>query len=184
MAKSAGNPGFERKRFEAKVVGVTADNDDGSSRQDILAELKEFPFYDDLELERFEYEDAPAYRVLCEGRTIGTVSAVLAAKLAERESYGDWLSVTDLRVYGGPTDSHPDKSYGASIDIEIMSAAEVAYKKAELEERIRLRQEKQREERAANAARKLRGTIIKIAVAICFGVWIFSILSKSFQRLF
>lgn len=180
MAEGAAGLKFNRKQFEAKVVGVTFQNEDGSDRQDILKELNEFPFYDDLDFERFEYDGEPAYHVTCEGRIIGNVSAVLASKLAECESNGDLLLVKDLRVYGGPTDSKPDKSYGASIDIEIVPAAELAHTRAESEARVREQQEKLRVERSVNAARKLRVTVIKIAAAIFFAVWLFNALSRAF----
>lgn len=163
----ASTPRFERKKFEVKAVGVTFQNEDGTERQKILAGLKEFPYYDDLSLEKYEYEDAPAYHIVCDGKVIGNVSATLAEKLYDFESRGYALDPSNLRVYGGPDVDTPDRSYGASIDLTIVSPDEIAYLRNVAIAKRKHDEEMQRDRRSAQTARKVR-SIALLAIFVVF----------------
>lgn len=111
--------------LEIKVVGVTFDNSDGTSRQRILGVLSSEPWLHGA-LQRYVYDGGPAYRVICNGMQIGNVPSALAFELAEAEDDGCEITVKDVSVYGGPDESFPDKSYGAAIHISIEQPAETA----------------------------------------------------------
>ena len=71
-------------RLVTAIAGVTFDNDDGTSRQRILKDLKARGDDGELVLEEYEYKGAPAVRVLVDDLCIGNipksrVQAVLAA---------------------------------------------------------------------------------------------------------
>lgn len=55
------------------VAGVTFDNDDGTSRQRLLKDIRARGGDADLELEEWEYKGKPACRVLVDGEQIGNV---------------------------------------------------------------------------------------------------------------
>lgn len=61
-------------RIVTSIAGVTFKNDDGSSRQAILKDIKASGGGDaELSLEEFEYKGKPAVRVLVDGEQIGNV---------------------------------------------------------------------------------------------------------------
>lgn len=106
------------RTLKVKVVGVSFDNDDGSSRQEILRDLKGGQFLLPT-LQRFEYDGNPAYRVLCNDMQIGNIPADLAAELAEQEDAGYVLMATAIEIYGGPDEEIPDRYYGAAVHLLI-----------------------------------------------------------------
>lgn len=157
---------FDRKTFEVKAVGVTFKNEDGTERQKILAEFNEFPYCDDLELEKFEYEGAPAYHIVCDGKIIGNVSATLAEKLDTFERHGSVLVPSNLRTYGGSCVDNEERSYGASIDLTIISPEEVAYLKAAAAAKQKHDEEMLLDRRSADAAKRVRKIALWIALAL------------------
>ncbi len=65
--------------YRVKTVGVTFNNDDGTSRQDLIRKMyyHEPPFENkeaELALERYEYRGKPAYKVLVNDCQIGNLS--------------------------------------------------------------------------------------------------------------
>jgi len=68
---------------KVKVAGVTFKNDDGTSRQKILKDIKtQKPPFDkklDIGIEEFEWEGKPAYYVTVNGVVIGTVEKSMSA---------------------------------------------------------------------------------------------------------
>ena len=74
--KKARQEEFDRThgRIFTRLAGVTFDNDDGSSRQAILKDIKASGGGDaELSLEEFEYKGKPAVRVLVDGEQIGNI---------------------------------------------------------------------------------------------------------------
>lgn len=102
------------KKITTKVVGVTFNNEDGSSRQDNIALLS---IDDEVNLELFYYNDEPAYLVTdIYGNGIGVLNKELAAEIYENYDckgceFKAWVS--DIR--GG----EDGKNYGCSIKIII-----------------------------------------------------------------
>lgn len=111
------------------LVGSTFRSSDGKSRQAVLryARKKQDAFWDDMDsdcsvlvdLERYTYDGAPAYRVYFDDREAGNVPASVAADLAELEDAGYTVWGDDCEVYGGPTPEFPDKHYGARLYIKV-----------------------------------------------------------------
>lgn len=100
-------------RHKYRVVGVTYDNDDGSSRQEILEAIANAePPYEDCEvsLDEFDYNGERALAVNVNGDCIGNIS---------RKDLDDVFSdlcvadSVDLRVYGGEN----GRNYGASVTL-------------------------------------------------------------------
>ena len=60
-------------RIVTAIAGVTFNNDDGSSRQAILKDIKARGGDAEVELEEFEYKGKPAVRVLIDGEQIGNI---------------------------------------------------------------------------------------------------------------
>lgn len=100
------------EEFYTKVVGVTYSNDDGSSRQPILAKCHKGDY---ITLESFRYQGEPAYAVFTEHGQIGNLSASLAKRL--ETDYGDDFiaSGTISEVTGGSGGLY----YGCNIIIRI-----------------------------------------------------------------
>ena len=74
----------ERAEWEAKhgrittaLAGVTFDNEDGTSRQKLLKDIKARSGDAELNLEEFEYKGQPAVRVLVDGECIGNIPSLL-----------------------------------------------------------------------------------------------------------
>lgn len=116
--------GFET--WKTKVAGVTFENEDGVPRQRLLKRLAEK--YDsslddiEFELEKFEYEGKPAYRVLSERGDIGTLPQEVADALDQKEQSGCVYVVSRSFVYGGPDEESPDQKYGARIELNVVNA--------------------------------------------------------------
>lgn len=83
-----------------KVKGVTFDNDDGTSRQEILEDIKlrRDPFRHGLHLslEEYDYEGRPAYYVKVNGYIIGTVPSDLSPFITE--NCDNIIGLRDLEV--------------------------------------------------------------------------------------
>lgn len=73
-----------------KVAGVTYKNDDGTSRQKILADIKKrkppFDHHLDVSIEEFQYDGKPAYYVKVNGHTVGTVESSMSAFISANQS--------------------------------------------------------------------------------------------------
>ena len=113
--------GFETWR--TKIAGVTFENEDGVPRQRLLKRLAD-KYENDLEelefeLEKYEYEGKPAYRVLSERGDIGTLPQEVADALDQKEKDGCMYVVTESVIYGGPDENNPGKKYGARIELSV-----------------------------------------------------------------
>lgn len=104
------------REYEFKVVGVTFNNDDGTSRQEILRKIKnrEEPFnrYINYTLRVYSFEGEPAVAVEANGIMIGNMPKEDARDVAENIERIESVSV---RVYGG----EGDKKYGARATLTL-----------------------------------------------------------------
>lgn len=100
--------------YDVKVVGVTYDNDDGSSRQEILSRTEQ---YDPLLIEYFEYCGTPAYSVNnLDGETIGNLPKELSAEIYKK--YPDSsLDAYVVDILGGDD----GLKYGCRIHIDVLN---------------------------------------------------------------
>ena len=111
---------YEYRKY--KVVGVSFDNADGSSRQDILKTMhfREPPFNKpfDLELRPYDYEGEQAVAVCAAGQIIGNIS-----RDDLPEVLGSWQRTKDIcatDVYGGGTAyDGRELKYGAKITLKV-----------------------------------------------------------------
>lgn len=100
------------KNITVKVVGVSFDNDDGSSRQEILSTIFDG---EALLLEYFEYEIEPAYAVKTAlGEQIGNLPKGLSADIYRR--FKDCYFAAQVNHMTGGDDG---MKYGCVIDIDI-----------------------------------------------------------------
>lgn len=104
------------KSMTARVVGVSFDNDDGTSRQDIISGLS---VGEALLLNYHEYENEPAYAVTdALGNCIGHVLKELAATIYQK--YKDcYFAVSVDGITGGDS----GLKYGCVISIDIYDSA-------------------------------------------------------------
>ena len=104
------------KSMTTRVVGVSFDNDDGTSRQDIISGLS---VGEALLLNYHEYENEPAYAVTdALGNCIGHVSKELAATIYQK--YKDcYFAVSVDDITGGDS----GLKYGCVISIDIYDSA-------------------------------------------------------------
>lgn len=108
--------------WDFQLAGSSYKAPDGSSRQSSLrraAKKQEELEAVVVELERYEYEGAPAYHVYFDDRDVGNVPAGVAQELARMEDDGYSVSGDDCEVYGGPEDDFPDKKYDARIYVRL-----------------------------------------------------------------
>ncbi len=111
--------------WDFRLVGVSFRSSDGKSRQSALRRAAkkqddfENPGFVFVDLERYEYEGAPAYHVYFDDREVGSVPAALAAEIAAMEDDGYVVSGERCEIYGGPTDYCEDRSYGARVYISL-----------------------------------------------------------------
>lgn len=108
--------------WDFQLAGSSYKAPDGSSRQSSLrraAKKQEDLEAVVVELERYEYDGAPAYHVYFDDRDVGNVPAGVAQELARMEDDGYSVSGDDCEVYGGPEDDFPDKKYGARIYVRL-----------------------------------------------------------------
>lgn len=112
---------FRSDEYKIKVVGVTYNNEDGTSRQKILQAIKakEPPFNGDIHYSLFvyTYRDSPAVAVLANGMMIGNVPIEHVAFVVENIRNIEAVSVA---VYGGGVKKDGQKkSLGASATLKI-----------------------------------------------------------------
>lgn len=103
------------KCFHTKVVGVTAKNDDGTSRQDILSDCS---VGEELYLERDQYDehDANAIEVLTtDYQTLGYLKRKVAADMAPLMDAGVEFTCRISELTGGTEDK---ETLGCNIRIE------------------------------------------------------------------
>lgn len=111
--------------WDFQLVGSSFQATGGTSRQASLRRAAKKQ--DDLcscdtvsvDLERYEYEGAPAYRVYFDEREVGNVPADVAAELAKMEDAGYAVFGDSCEVYGGPEYDMPDKKYGARLYVKL-----------------------------------------------------------------
>lgn len=104
--------------FFEKVVGVSYNNDDGSSRQEYIRQLKDF---EELELELFEYEGAPAVRVNTQrGQCIGFLRKELAPKIHNYYAQGCTMYTSVLSILGKDGNGEWISGYYAGVRIFIV----------------------------------------------------------------
>lgn len=96
-------------RKEIKVVGVTANNEDGKNRQDIIEDFYNEHgrdlFFCNAELVEFEYNLEPAYYVEIDGEIVGTLPADISKRIKNLEleqSYTFWIEAG--AIVGGYAD--------------------------------------------------------------------------------
>ena len=108
--------------WDFQLAGSSFKASDGSYRQTSLR--RAFKKQEDLdpvlvELERYEYDGAPAYRVYFDDREVGNVPKDVAVELARMEDSGYTVFGDDCEVYGGPDDDFPDKKFGARVYVRL-----------------------------------------------------------------
>lgn len=109
-----------------RVAGVTFNNEDGTSRQDILRHLKfgDAPWADDPEdltatLEETTFEGEQAFAVLVNGYQIGFVPKTSIRKVAAAQEHVATCFVSNVRILGGGTGTDGRTvSYGCEITME------------------------------------------------------------------
>ena len=90
------------RSFYTKIVGVTFDNSNGTSRQSLIADLDNLPC--DLQLERQQENphDCNAVAVLDpQGRQLGYLSRAVADQIARLLDLGSTVQVQATQVTGG-----------------------------------------------------------------------------------
>lgn len=109
-----------------RVAGTTFDNDDGSSRQEILRHLKfgDEPWAEDPEdlnvtIEEETYQGELAFAVLVNDYQIGFVPKSQIRKVENARRHIASCCVSDVRITGGGrTDDGRELSYGCTITLE------------------------------------------------------------------
>lgn len=99
-----------------RVAGVTYNNDDGTSRQEIIAEIRREnnPTENKLDFKEYSYEGKPALAVYLRGKQVGNVPANRVDYLLE-EIEKNHLVSAELEFLGGG-----DLSYGVEITLGIL----------------------------------------------------------------
>lgn len=109
-----------------RVAGTTFDNDDGSSRQDILRHLKfgDEPWADDPDdllatIEEETFNGELAFSVLVNGYQVGFVPKGYIQKVAKARQNVSSCYVSSVKITGGGTAEDGRKlSYGCTITLE------------------------------------------------------------------
>lgn len=109
-----------------RAAGTTFDNDDGTSRQEILRGLKfgEAPWADDPDdligaIEETQYNGSLAYEVLVNGYQVGMVPQSLVSKVRQAKAHVATCCVSSVRILGGGTgDDGRPLSYGCEITLD------------------------------------------------------------------
>lgn len=108
----------EKEQFDTytrkfKVVGVTFENEDGTSRQDILKRIyqKKPPFDGDLDvtLKEYVFEDGPAFGVFVNGQMVGNTPSDNTDFLNRAKERG--VKVVDFKVDRFKPDDEPERGY-------------------------------------------------------------------------
>lgn len=121
--------------WDFPLVGSSFRAEDGSYRQTTLRQA--FKKQEDLEpilvdLERYEYDGAPAYRVYFDEREVGNVPKDVAAELAQMEANGYTAFGDDCEIYGGPERDFPSKKFGARVYVRLRRKLTPAEQQEEL----------------------------------------------------
>ena len=98
------------KTIRTKVTGVSFENEDGSSRQDILSTMSGG---ERLTIEKYTFKGKPAAYVKYNGKTIGNLAADLAQDI-ERQHPNATITARALDITGGG-----ERTIGCNIEIEI-----------------------------------------------------------------
>ena len=115
---------YEEKTISFRVAGVTFDNDDGTSRQDILRHLHfgDAPYADDpedldVDFVETDYHGDPAIEVHINGYQVGHVpKGKVNAMLKAIASHAD--TVDSVRIIGGGRKEDGERiSYGCEIEV-------------------------------------------------------------------
>ena len=109
-----------------RVAGTTFENDDGTSRQDILRHMKfgDAPWAEDPEdlmvtIEEETYEGEPAFAVFINDYQVGFVPKNYIQKVETARQNVASCFVSDVKITGGGTAEDGRKlSYGCSITLE------------------------------------------------------------------
>lgn len=122
------------RTIHSKVVGVTRDNDDGTSRQEIINELSEYDFLV-LERDPQNYYDTNAIKVLTDdNRQIGYLGQRLAEELAPLMDAGQEIECELKEVTGLDQDTQ-----GVNIEITVYTPEETREMYEQIEQRIKQR---------------------------------------------
>lgn len=123
-AQTAAPSDSEEKTIRFRVAGVTFDNDDGTSRQDILRHLYfgDAPYADDpedldVDFVETDYHGDPAIEVHINGYQVGHVpKGKVNAMLKAIASHAD--TVDSVRIIGGGRKEDGERmSYGCEIEV-------------------------------------------------------------------
>ena len=112
------------KSMTTRVVGVSFDNDDGTSRQDIISGLS---VGEALLLNYHEYENEPAYAVTdALGNCIGHVSKELAATIYQKYKDCDsglkYGCVISIDIYDSAPETNENESSTAATVVDVIPA--------------------------------------------------------------
>lgn len=121
-----GSPGFRpsvtvstSRNF--KIRGVTFENEDGTSRQELLAMIKkrEPPFDDDLQisLERYEHDGKTAYYVNVNGYIVGSVESSMSQYITE--NYDKISGIHDFYVGSFQAEDTGETVYYANARLSV-----------------------------------------------------------------
>ena len=103
-----------------RVAGTTFDNDDGTSRQDLLRGFR----YEDPEdlivtFEETEYAGELAFAVLINDQQVGNVPKSMIARVATAREHTATCYVSGVRIIGGGTDPEGNPLFfGCEITLE------------------------------------------------------------------
>lgn len=97
--------------IRTKVVGVTFQNDDGESRQDILSRMTGD---EEIEIEKTTYNGEPAAYVKWDNKILGYLSAELAKDLAARYPNARYTAEI-LEISGGGV-----QTFGCNIELDVV----------------------------------------------------------------
>lgn len=107
--------------YRVKTVGVTFNNDDGTSRQELIRKLyyHEPPFANkeiELALEEYEYRGEPAFKVLADGYQLGNLSRADAKYMEENKDR--CVTLCGAEIVGGdkPKDEYSFDDYDYDDD--------------------------------------------------------------------
>lgn len=104
-----------------KIRGVTFENEDGTSRQELLSMIKERepPFDDDLQisLERYEYDGKTAYYVSVNGYIVGSVESSMSQYITE--NYDKISGIHDFYVGSFQAEDTGETVYYANARLSV-----------------------------------------------------------------
>lgn len=101
-----------QEELRTKVVGVTHANQDGTSRQPIIARCHSG---DPVYLHFYRYKGDPAYAVYTDGGQIGNLSAELAEYLYTRYGENAFFHAGIINITGG----YSGRYFGCNLDIRV-----------------------------------------------------------------